>query len=452
MEQKEFKLTRNQLTIFNTVERTFDNYLIHGKPGVGKSVLIRHLIAHGNKHFTIAAPTGLAALNIDGRTLHSIFRIPVSQGIIHPTFNKFNLDDKVVNAIKYGIKALIIDEISMVRADILDFIDRYMRFCKEQPDKPFGGVQVIAVGDFFQLPPVTSSQEKAEFVAAGYDSPFAFDAKVFAGNFHVVFLNQVLRQKGDKAFIDLLDTVRMGAPMYSQLKLLNARVGQHDGMCITVASTNQQADIVNQKRLNELDAESSAWFVADKFGEWPAMPCDERMELRVGAQVLVKKNGADRPQGVRDHESKVVNGTLGKVLRIVTDENLLDRGENLGSTDETQAFVEIELENKDVVKIYRQRWERKVKKLEDGEWDEKLVASFEQMPLILAWAISIHKSQGQSFNKVHIDASRIFAAGQLYVACSRARTLKGITFEDKLNPNKFWADKDVLRFFKQFED
>ncbi len=450
METKTFKLTRNQMTIFNTVERTFDNYLIHGKPGVGKSVLIRHLIAHGNKHFTIAAPTGLAALNIDGRTLHSIFRIPVSQGIIHPTFNKFNLDDKVVNAIKYGIKALIIDEISMVRADILDFIDRYMRYCKEQPDKPFGGVQVIAVGDFFQLPPVTSSQEKAEFKAAGYDSPFAFDAKCFAGNFNVVFLNQVLRQKGDTAFIELLDTVRMGAPMYSQLKLLNARVGKHDGMCITVASTNQQADIVNQKRLNELDADSSAWFMADKFGEWPAMPCDERMELRVGAQVLVKKNGADRPAGVREYDSKVVNGTIGIVTKIHTK---VEEGTELEDIDYDQPeYVEIELETKERVKIYRQRWERKIKKLEDGEWNEILVASFEQMPLILAWAISIHKSQGQSFNKVHIDASRIFAAGQLYVACSRARSLKGITFEDKINPNKFWADSDVLRFFKKWEE
>lgn len=444
-----YPLTRSQQSCFDAIEYSFDNVLLVGKPGVGKSVLIRALINDGKKNYTIAAPTGLAALNINGRTLHSIFRIPVSQGIIHPTFNKFNTNDDVVNTIKYGIKTLIIDEISMVRADILDFVDRYMRYCKGN-DKPFGGVQVVMVGDFFQLPPVVTREEVVQLKDAGYASPFAFDAKVFAENFKVIFLNEVLRQKGDNSFLEILDTVRVGMPYHSQLKKLNDRVGKRDGLCIALTATNAQADIVNQHELNKLDPASSKWFIADKFGEWPAMPCDERLELRIGAQVMVKMNKADRPPELTkgDFTSQVVNGTLGKVVDIfVPDEN--DEG-----TKGDNPYVEIEVPKIGNVKIYRKQWQRKIKERDPltGDWDERVVASFEQMPLILAWAISMHKSQGQSFDRVHIDASKTFAPGQLYVALSRSRSLKGITFEAPLQAKKFWANSDVLRFANQFDN
>jgi ATP-dependent DNA helicase PIF1 len=452
----EFQLTKNQQSIFETVETTNDNILIVGKPGVGKSVLIRALTEEGRKSYTLAAPTGLAALNIGGRTLHSIFRLPVSQGIISRSFNNFPVDDRVISFIRYQIRALIIDEVSMVRADTFDYIDRMLRFIKEV-DAPFGGVQIIAIGDFYQLPPVVVKDEVQQLRLEGYSSPFIFSSAVFGNNFKTLMLNEVLRQKGDPDFVELLDYARDGSVHPRHCTLLNANVGRPNDIRISLTSTNKEAEAVNYNKLREIQSEA-VLFQSSEFGEWPAYPAERELTLKVGAQVMVKMNGADKPPKSMDRlfKSKVVNGSLGKVIDICNGRATVNKnGLEIPAGEEKDAegveYVVIELENGERVKIYRKRWERKVKVKNGDKWEEKVVASFEQIPLALAWAISIHKSQGQSFDKVHIDAGRIFAPGQLYVALSRCRSLAGISLESAVTTRKFWANRDVISFFNELE-
>jgi ATP-dependent DNA helicase PIF1 len=447
----EFQLTKNQQKCFDTIESSDACTLVHGKPGVGKSVLIRALVENGRKTYTLAAPTGLAALNIGGRTLHSIFRLPVSEGIIAPDFNRFPNDDRVIAHIKYSIKHLIIDEVSMVRADAFDYIDRLMRYAKGN-DQPFGGAQLIVIGDFYQLPPVVTRDEVPQLRDAGFSSPFIFSSKVFQGNFNTLILDEVLRQKGDPTFIKLLNSARTGDVTTKDMENLNKSVGQPEDIRIKLAGTNKQADEINLRELNSIDS-PLVQFEANKFGEWPADPVSQLLTLKVGAQVMVKMNGADRPEGLRgEFKSRVVNGTLGVITEIKdrptrsTEEEII-----AGNTRENQQCVIIKLDNGETVPIYRKRWERKIKEKIGSEWEERVIASYEQIPLALAWAISIHKSQGQSFDKVHIDAEKIFAPGQLYVGLSRCRSLAGLSLQSKVTTNKFWANRDVIRFFNEVE-
>jgi ATP-dependent DNA helicase PIF1 len=505
-----FTLTEEQRIAFDAAELGHNNVLIMGKPGVGKSVLTRALVESGNKDWRVAAPTGLAALNVFGRTLHSMFRLPASQGAIHPEFNVFNVDGSTENFIRYQLKYLIIDEISMVRADMFDYMDRLLRHVKRVPTQPFGGIQIVMVGDFFQLPPVVVGDEKLQLKAYGYESPFVFSSKVFRENpdkFKVVFLNKVLRQVGDPGFITFLNSAREGLCTPAQIATINKQVGKPDDIRIKLCGTNKQADEVNLVEMQKLKGARKI-FKSKKFGEWPAVPAPEDIELRVGAQVMVKKNKADMPPNYSTRLygpfiSKVVNGTLGVIVSLDDNEvngkitsihldkhvveetrrafdtanalNMVDeeeqqearnleivservaklRADNLLQEEtateikEKPECVTLRLDNGEEVKIYRARWERKVKKkLDDGSWEEQLVASYEQMPLAPAWAISIHKSQGQSFDKVHIDLKKIFAPGQAYVALSRCRSLAGISLECPTSTGAFYADRDVLKFSK----
>lgn len=438
----EFKLTKSQQRTFAAIESSNENFLIQGKPGVGKSVLIRALMKDGNKSYTLAAPTGLAALNIGGRTLHSIFRLPVSGGITHHDYNNFTTDDKVINMIKYNINHLIIDEVSMVRADMFDFIDRLMRYCKGY-NKPFGGCQLIIVGDFYQLPPVVVGYENQQMKDAGFKSPFVFSSRVFEEGFKVIELTEVLRQKGDPKFLDLLDAARTGDVTPKQAALLNKQVKPTvDDLRIRLAGTNKQAEETNAAFLRTL-AGAPQTFQATKFGEWPALPAEETLSLKIGAQIMVKQNAADRPPNFEGkYDSAIVNGTLGKVIEINDRETKVE-------DIVIPPNVKIEIDGGDTVTIYRQKWERKVKvKISEGRYEDQVVATYEQIPLALAWAISIHKSQGQSFEKVHIDASKIFAPGQLYVALSRCRSLNGLSLQSAINTRKFWANSDVTEFFE----
>jgi ATP-dependent DNA helicase PIF1 len=427
-------LTLEQQKHFENIERTTNNYFVTGKPGVGKSVLINHLVSHGLKHYTLTAPTGLAALNIGGRTLHSLFKLPVSEGVIQPDYNRFTEDERCIANIRYNIHCLIVDEISMVRADMLDYIDRLLRHVRNI-DKPFGGIQVVAVGDFFQLPPVVIGPETSHLKLMGYNTPFAFSARVFKeANFIICPLTEVLRQKDDKPFIKLLHDARAGNIKIPQVTKLNKLVGRHDDLRICLCGINKQADAINQQHLKAIDWPEFL-FTAKIFGEWPAYPTEKELRLKVGAQVMVKRNGADREpcDSSKDFQSRVVNGSMGVVVDFV------------------ENYVVIKLDNNEEVKIYNKTWEKTVKKKVNDKWEEVVVASFEQMPLALAWAISIHKSQGQSFDKVFIDPSKIFIEGQMYVALSRCRTLQGIRFASNLNLRKFTVNEHVVEFYKQIK-
>jgi ATP-dependent DNA helicase PIF1 len=424
----EFQLTKNQQQIYDAVVGSDNCVLIHGKPGVGKSVLIRALRDTGAKHYTLGAPTGLAALNIGGKTLHSIFGITPSEGIFQSDYNKFTTNINIINFIQHRLHHLIIDEISMVRADMLDYIDRLLREVKNV-DKPFGGVQVIAFGDFFQLPPVAKSSDVKELKADGYDSEFAFDSKVFKQNFKSVVLNQVHRQS-DPIFLNLLDAIRNGKVTGKHITMLNARVSKVTDVRIILTPLNRQADVVNQSELKAIK-EPSQTYEATKYGYWPANPIDQ-LTVKVGAQVMIKKNGADRPPNLRGpFESKVVNGTLGKVVELPSKDS---------------PAIKVEIETGEVVNIYVSRWERLEKEKIDGKWSEKVVASYEQFPLQLAWAISIHKSQGQTFERAHINPQSMFAAGQFYVALSRVKSLEGVSLEGPVSQRTFMVDKRVLNF------
>lgn len=440
----EEKLTSDQQVIFDIIENTDKNILVHGKPGVGKTVLTRALYNYGMKSYTLGAPTGLAAINMggNGKTLHSLFMIPVTDGFIPLDYKKFTNNPNVLNNIKYTIKHLIIDEISMVRSDILDYIDRVLRFAKDN-ELPFGGIQVIAVGDFFQLPPVVHGKDKKGMLAAGWKSEFAFDALAFK-SFTPLILDEVLRQKGDDKFISILHSARTGFVTPKDLVLLNKRVSKCTDFRIRLCGNNKQADAVNQTHLASIK-EPLKEFHANNFGSWPAFPAETILMLKVGAQVLIKKNNADRPaqkfgMTIGKSSGRIVNGTLG-IIREMPE-----------TVEGESPRVLVELRDGSTVYIYIARWERKERKKVGDEYVETVIAAFEQFPFQLAWAISMHKSQGQSFEFVHVDPSSVFAAGQLYVALSRARSLAGLSLQSKVNAEMFWASKTVLKFVKQIEN
>lgn len=492
----EFQLTKTQQTFLDLIEGTKDNYFLNGPPGTGKSVITRTLNGEGRKkNWIVAAPTGLAALNANGKTLHKTFKLPVSDGIIHPTFNIFPTDHKVIGFIKYNMKHLLIDEISMVRADTLDFIDRELREIKGK-DLPFGGIQVVVVGDFFQLPPVVKTGDGKALREAGWESPYAFSAKVFE-TFKVLTLTEILRQKGDRKFIDILGRARLGEVTAKDMVILNDQVDPDpDDIRVQLCAWNSQADLVNQSKLKAIKKKEER-FESEATGDWPDYPCDPILKLKVGAQIIVKKNNADRPPDCEgDFQSDIVNGTLGIVIAIngkreylgspkpyrckecegtgeVDDDGpkacprcggngwIDDNYGNLLSDEIAEDWnkhrenwhVTIEDRQGKRYNIYWSRWERKIKQdMGNGAWEEIVVASFEQIPLALSWAISMHKSQGQTFDVVHIDASKVFASGQLYVAISRCRTLEGITLQNRINKDRFKTDPSVLAFYEKVQE
>jgi ATP-dependent DNA helicase PIF1 len=452
----EYQLTKIQQRFGDLIESTDGNYFINGKPGVGKSVLTRWIDTESRKQpWTVCAPTGLAALNAGGQTLHRLFRLPISEGIIPGDYNRWP-DDRALNNIRYNVKRLLIDEISMVRCDTLDYIDRLLRYAKGR-DLPFGGIQVVVVGDFYQLAPIVKAIEKKQLVEEGYDSPYAFSAKVWS-TFTTLTLDEVLRQKGDRAFIDLLHSARTATksqPLHPKYMVeLNARVQPRPkDLRVTLCAWNSQAENINMEHLGRIKG-PVVEFEANTFGDWPAFPCEPELKLKPGAQVMVKLNGADRPP---DHEgrweSDVVNGTLGYVLEIYQARKggiVYDEEEPNGYQDDrgVDSYVSVETRSGKVHKIYWAEWTRKVKEKGPDGWDEKVVARFEQIPLALSWAISMHKSQGQTFEAVHLDASKIFAAGMFYVALSRCTTLEGVTLESRINQRLIYSDPQVTNYFQ----
>jgi ATP-dependent exoDNAse (exonuclease V) alpha subunit len=349
----------------------------------------------------------------------------------------------------------------MVRADAFDYIDRLLKYVKRN-NAPFGGIQVILVGDFHQLPPVSKREDEIELKRLGYLSPFIFHAKCFQNNFKCYQLHEVLRQKGDPKFIELLHLARTGEILPKHIKIINKQVGHPGDIRISLTARNLDAEQINKSKLAELKSELIE-YGAIQYGKWPDLPCDAMVSIKVGAQVMVKKNGADKMPGLTkdDFESKVVNGTMGIVTAILPAEPtktiyepVKEGGINVHRTIKAQPDrVVIKVESGEEVTIYRQRWELKEKRKDEfGKYSEEVIATFDQMPLILAWAISMHKSQGQSFDKVHINPRAIFADGQLYVALSRCRTLAGISLETGVLPSMFKTNMHVINFYDQLEE
>jgi ATP-dependent DNA helicase PIF1 len=420
----------------DVLEKTAKNLFITGRAGTGKSTLLHLFRNTTRKKCVVLAPTGVAALNVQGQTIHSFFGFPGK------FFGPEDIKKRKDRRLYLKMEVLIIDEISMVRAEMIDHIDRFLRINRENPE-PFGGVQLVFFGDLFQLPPVVASPEEQQFFQTYYDSPYFFSAKVFretdiytatGGYFELEMmeLTKVYRQEA-RHFIRLLDAVRMGEVDYDDLEDLNVRYVKDfndKNYFITLSPRNAVVDDINSRELrNLIDAEFS--FVAELTGAFDAKqaPCEPILKLKLGAQVMFVKN---------DPKREFVNGTIGKIVRL-TQDNIVVQVED---RDGMQKNLEVE----------RQTWDIMRYSLADGgaNISTESVGSFKQYPLRLAWAMTIHKSQGKTFDKVIIDLSGgAFEAGQTYVALSRCRTLGGIVLKQPIRPNDIRVDERIVDFYKQ---
>ena len=414
------------------------NVFITGKAGTGKSTLLEHMRMTADRKMIVLAPTGVAAINVRGETIHSFFKLKPGFELDEATNTR--IDDKKRKM--YGsIKTILIDEISMVRADLLDAIDVFLRRTR-MSEEPFGGVQMIFFGDLFQLPPVITNTDRQRFYSE-YESPYFFSAQVFqqrnlfAEPFRMerIELDEIYRQT-DEDFIKVLNAVRDNSITEEDLEILNARVDEEfvpadDLSCIHLMTTNANAHQINMAKLKQI-SKPEMEFVAKAKGKLTKSlhPNDPMITVKVGAQVMFINN---------DSKRRWVNGTLGVVRSCVDRYN--------EETDEMETILMVKVHGGELVEVTQHTWEISKYKFEGGAFIREQIGSFSQMPLKLAWAITIHKSQGKSFDNVVIDLGwGSFAHGQTYVALSRCTTLEGLVLKKPLKPSDVIVDECVRRF------
>lgn len=424
------------------IQFTRNSVFLTGKAGTGKSTLLKYICTHTRKKHVTLAPTGIAAINAGGSTLHSFFKLPFYP--LLPDDPKFGLH-KLKEFLKYNsahqklikeVELIIIDEISMVRADIIDFIDRILRIYNRNLREPFGGKQILFVGDIFQLEPVVKSDER-EILSRYYPTPYFFSARVFQEMKLVsIELKKVYRQK-DAAFIAVLDHIRNNQTSSADLQLLNTRWNGPDthkinqGLNITLATRRDNVDFINHQNLIQIEGDSTV-FTGEIRGEFPesSLPTLMELEIKPGAQVIFIKNDPDK---------RWVNGTLGTVSGIDAENGhiyvITEDGEEMDVTREIWSNV-------------RYTYNEHEKKIEEEE-----LGVFRQFPLRLAWAITIHKSQGLTFRKVTIDfTGGVFAGGQAYVALSRCTSLDGIILKREISRADIFVKPEIIKFSQQFND
>lgn len=415
------ELAKIQEEILKSREHLF----ITGKAGTGKSTLLKSLITQLPGNTAVVASTGISALHVGGQTVHSFFRIP-------PYMIMPNQVQRVRSKIYKNLDTVVIDEISMVRADTVDVMDAFLRKNGSDKSKPFGGVRLICFGDLFQLPPVISHEIEEQLMDLLYDSPYFFDALAWQKSpFDTILLEMVLRQK-DADFIRLLDEVRFQTFDQQDLAILNERVDRHfepeeNDFYLTLTATNAQADRINREHLGRID--NRTWnYEAEKSGVFEgnrSLPNDEVLQFKEGAQVMFIRN---------DTRGRWVNGTLGKILDLDSDGILVELAE-------TGEHVEVEPIEWEMRKYAYNDTKRTI--------DTETIGTFTQMPLRLAWAMTIHKSQGKTFDRVIIDLGRgAFAPGQTYVALSRCRTLEGIVLRQPVQSRDIQSDPRITHFYQ----
>lgn len=415
------ELSPEQAAVYAAIETTLDHIFVTGRAGTGKSTLLEHLSSHSSKQIVICAPTGVAALNVGGQTIHSLFRLPTGVIADHPIDQGPELR-KLLNS----IDTLVVDEVSMVNADLLDAVDRSLRQARQRPLEPFGGVQLVLFGDPFQLAPVPGDPDEQAYFADRYRSSWFFDARVWDEADLRIYELQTIHRQHELEFKRLLTAVRHGAVTAEMAKVLNdtgARPAPTEG-AITLATTNATVNRINATALGRLPGRSLT-AAAEIEGEFSgrAYPADERLELKVGAQVMFLRNDSGA-------EGRWVNGTIGEVAKIgegtVTVEVGGDRHEVRPATWER----------------YRYRYSPATKTLQ-----KDVVAEFTQFPLRLAWAVTIHKSQGKTYDRAIVDLGpRSFAPGQTYVALSRITALQGLYLTRPLRPSDIIVDERVREF------
>lgn len=395
---------------------------VTGKAGTGKSTLLRYFVERLRRNHVVLAPTGIAALNVGGQTIHSFFGFPPRP------LKKSEIRRRRSRKIYEALELIIIDEVSMVRADMMDNIDYFLRVNRNR-NEPFGGVQMIFFGDLFQLPPVVSSNEERQMFQLLYESPFFFSAKVFEEQpVQMLELTEVFRQE-HRYFIQLLDAVRLNQAEYDELEALNERVqpeAKNTEGYITLAARNATVNEINKKKLEELSTDEYS-YIAEVKGDFKVLPAETPLRLKEGAQVMFLRN---------DTERRYVNGTIGTVERL--------------DQDRIEVRVIRRTGKVEVIEVKKETWEQQRYSLSSsGEIESEKIGSFKQYPLRLAWALTIHKSQGKTFEHVHIDLGRgAFESGQTYVALSRCTTLEGIALRKPLTPNDIQVDPRVVEFYE----
>lgn len=415
------------------LEKGNHSLFLTGKAGTGKSTFLRHFTANTSKKMVVVAPTGVAAVNVRGTTLHSFFQLPL--GVILP-------DDERIKNISYrknkqkmmeALELLVIDEISMVRADLLDAVDTVLRRAR-RIGAPFGGLQVLLVGDLFQLEPVVQQQEWM-WLQNYYTTPYFFSSRAFQelDPFRIE-LEHVYRQK-DGDFVHLLNQVRSGTAEEYDIKQLNQRVVREhnevtDEFYITLTATRRAADETNDRQLRRLNTAEHV-FQGKLEGDYPthALPTEMALRLKEGAQVMFVKND------LGEKDRRWVNGTIGRVEAISGDE------------------ITLRLPDGKMHKVQQVVWENVKYDFDMATLriKEVVAGSFTQFPLKLAWAVTIHKSQGLTFDRAVVDTGMgAFAAGQLYVALSRCTTLEGLILRQPIQPKDIIVRDEVLDFHRHF--
>lgn len=426
------------------VRFTRQSVFLTGKAGTGKSTFLRYVCQHVRKRHVVLAPTGIAAINAGGCTMHSFFKLPFHLLLPDdPCYTPGRLKDFLkynrerINLIR-KVELIIIDEISMVRADIIDFIDRILRVYNGNMREPFGGKQMLFIGDVFQLEPVVKADER-EILHRFYPNAYFFSARVFSQMGLVsVELAKVYRQT-DRAFIRVLDHIRCNAVSPEELRLINTRfqpsaaqaAGASEPIHIVLATRRDNVDYVNHTRLAALPGES-VLFKGTVRGEFPdtSLPTQLTLELKPGAQVIFVKN---------DPEHRWVNGTLGIVADI----------------DAESGLIHVDIEGGDTVAVEPTKWSNVRYTYDEAEKRivEEELGTFTQFPVRLAWAITIHKSQGLTFRHVTIDfGGGTFVGGQAYVALSRCTSLEGLVLKERISPSDIFVRPEVIRFAEGFNN
>ena len=404
---------------------------ITGKAGTGKSTLLKHFRENSKNAVVVLAPTGVAAVNIKGQTIHSFFRFrpDITPEKARKIASRLGADQELYKS----LDAVVIDEISMVRADLFDCIDQFLRIARNKKKTPFGGVRLVLIGDMYQLPPVVSQHEKDIF-SQYYTSPYFFAAEVYSSlQMTIIELEKVYRQK-DERFVHLLNQIRSNSIDEKGVAELNQHCCNTDALAdedtatphVVLTTTNAAADQVNSQKLSSIKAKCQSYEgeVKGNFSE-KDFPTELSLELKLGAQVMLLNN---------DSVGRWVNGTLGQVIKFGKEE------------------VELKLENGKEVTVQANRWDIFRYELDGGALQASVVGSFTQLPLKLAWALTIHKAQGKTFEKVVVDLGRgTFAHGQAYVALSRCTSLAGMRLCKPLQKRHVLVDQRVTQFLDSFQ-
>lgn len=428
LQQQEFTLDADQQKAFQLVENTNTSLFITGKAGTGKSTFIKMMLEQIDKNFLVLAPTGIAAINVGGQTMHSFFGFPFE--VIGPN-TELRVSEEKREFLK-NVDTIIVDEVSMVQCDMVDGMDRFLRGVFHT-HTPFGGLQVVFVGDLFQLPPVVGDPADEDMLNHlwGQGTPYFYKAHVLKRmNLPKIEFCTVYRQK-ERSFLEVLNRLRFGDCTQQDLDLLNKRVcplADEDDYAITLSAYRRVADMTNERKLEELEGEEFCYkgIVDGKF-RIKDFIVPELLKLKVGAQVIFCRNVSH----------SCVNGTIAKVTGL------------------TEEAITVMLKNGEVVNVSQTTWEsvERVYDRETKKMKSEVVGTFTQYPLKLAWAITIHKSQGMTFDRMHFDLTRgTFAPGQAYVAISRMRSLEGLTLSRPLLPSHIIQNPEIRAFANSYND